>query len=556
MAEEIKSMFSFASKAEVLKAKMQPEQKEKSLAGKAVDLFKEQPKTVWDNPYFSLSKEEAMAQHEQGLVSDDDANDYIVSNLIKDKGMWELNKEQAMYAHKRGFVNDDQAQAFVEFQTMSYDMNQTAGKYVLYEIARGRGKEDVLAELEGLSIPMYGPEDLVADLLTGGTISLMRTGLKAAAKAGAKSTVKQVGKAAVVDAAFGAAAGGAMTGAGFITDSGTVQLLSGLLTPLGASVVLGMGRNGLKQWLKGIKKNNPKFAKQLQETLADSDDDLTRLIKEELDEAVMESVTPEFTTTPAKLRQARSADILPHLEDTNVTGLERLNRVTGEESIKSVSIMKAIQEGTSGTETKPSKMIDVIESKGDVKATDLIREVNDHFADDIDKARGGKAKPGKGRVTTEKQEKEALEELNKIAEWTGSRVKDMKKVVGWGENLQEAMKTVRRQTRAFNKVFAQYTDEIGDMVDNAVSFADELRALRKTKFDFDSIPAEQMRNLEKSERKRVQQVLSGFRKAKNRRMQALRARNTNHAGNGTGYAAVASTHSGNQYSWQPWDADI
>jgi len=547
MADEQQNMGSFATKAAALKKQMQPLEH---------PWLEENIDSTWDNPYFERTKADARAMHNRGEVTDQDANDWLVVNKMKDDGVWNLSKEDAQYAHSRKLITDEQANAFMDYRRMEYDGNMQAGKYLLDRLSAGGDKEAVLSEMEGLSIPMYGPEDLVADIITGGTISLMRTSIKTIAKQGAKQTIKKTAQMAALDASFGAVAGGTMTGVGFVTDSGTVQLLSGLISPLGASVMLGLGRNGLKQFLMNVKLKNKKLADEMLDAVkgAETDDEFAKIIRQELGEAELEAVKPELVPYKPKTKQIEVRE-----QTDTPRNLEHLDVATGDEAIKSVSIMEAMRTGETAIEgVKPSKLVENIEKRGTVKAVDLIDEVRKTFADEIDTSRRGGRK-GKGTTVTHKaQEAEAEIELKKMAQWSGQRVKDMKEVIGWGENLQAAVTTARRQTRAFNKVFGQYTDEINGLIQKTVTFADELKALEhirlfgkmtrvvygvrsewgrglesykmpwmKSGFDFDALPADSMKLLEKSERKRVQQILSAFKSAKNPRMKALRARNVN-----------------------------
>jgi hypothetical protein len=346
--------------------------------------------------------------------------------------MWGLTKDEAMYAHQRGFVTDDQANAFIDFNTMHHDMNQQAGHFVLDMLSAGHEKDYVLAEFEGLGIPMYGPEDLVADLLTGGLVSVMRTGIKGGAKV--------IGKEMVKDAAFGAIAGGAMTGAGFLTDSGAVQMLSGLITPLGASVVLGMGRNGLKVWLKDVRTRNPKLADELK-AVSDQypDDEFMALVRAELDEADLgvtkRSVESELEIKgqPYEPKPIRPEDVKRGEQVVDIQKrAEGVEKASGEETLKTIGVLDAIRKGDSDPKASTSKLVQRIEADGQVEAVDIIEEVRKGFSKEIDEARGGEPNAKGTRVDWDQQQKEANRELRKMSEWTGSSLKDMKEVVGWG----------------------------------------------------------------------------------------------------------------------------
>ncbi|MBW2636601.1 MAG: hypothetical protein JRC86_03580, partial [Deltaproteobacteria bacterium] len=504
---------------------------------------------VFENPVYLAPEEQVRFQHQAGHITDEELVEYNLVNKLRNKGMWHMSKKEAQTSLAKGFVTKDMASAYIEFQGMKASMHENVGSYVLSQITQGIDMEEIQAEMNGLEIPIYGPEDLAADVLTFGAVSAYKIGIKQTMKLGAE----QIAKSTARETAFGATAGAAMTGVGFVTDSGTVQLLSGLLTPMGASVVLGMTRNTLKQFLMQLKRGNPKAAKAIVEAAEETPSDkFLAMMRAELDEAELGTTKQGERLYEPHINTLRNGtEPTPHQLKQDA----EISKVSPTDGIKSQSIMQAIKKGeTIDTEGLPSKMVENIEKRGNVEATDLIDEVRKTFVTDIDKARGGTPDPITGtRVPWKQQEAEALTELKKMAEWTGQRVPDMKKIVGYGQDLQQAVRVARRQTRAFNQVFGQYTDEIKGLIKDARTFEDELKALEhirlfgqmtqsvygvrsewgrglqaynmpwmKSKFDFESVPTQELKKMKHSERAKVKKILKGFDRAKGRRMQSLR----------------------------------
>jgi hypothetical protein len=484
---------------------------------------------AFDNPYFDELPERAEAMFKAGEVSYQDALDYVLVHKLKKNGLWAMNKQDAEQLWKRKFITETQANAYVEYHKMQTETAMTDGQFILDMLARGWTQEEIHGELGGLIQPWLDPTELMIDILTGGWTAVARGATRQGWKQGSKMILREMGK----DAAFGAGAISAMWAADEMGGGKIAQILSGLLTPLGASVLMTASKTQLKHWAKSVRNQNPQLKDQLIKVLDEApESEAITLLKKELQGEAEEVIETAGKNIPA----------------------------TAEDIQKSLTIMDTIRKGNVDVEAESEfTLVNRIREKGDVEATDVIEAVRKELEPEIDKARGGKPNAEGVRVDWTQQQKEAEKELRKMADFTGQRVSDMKKMVGWGKNLEEAVKTARRQTRAFNQVFSQYADEIKKLVDDAFEanhFTKELEALEhirlfgemtksvygvrsewgralqsyqmpwmKTKFDFEAIPGEELRKLEKTQRSNVRAALTAFKRAKSNRTRALRARN-------------------------------
>jgi hypothetical protein len=257
----------------------------------------------------------------------------------------------------------------------------------------GRGYDSEAIEHElglvgGATDPgMYDPVDLVTDFMTGGTTFLMRQ----TTKAGIKATAKGVAKEGAKDVALGGVAGTAMVGADFAGAGQVVETMSGVVGPTATQAILSGGRRGMIQFMKNIKKNNPKAHDEiLKSANAAPDSDISKTIRGKL--------KPEKVEIPKKTEQNLK----------RILGFKALPLV---QTTKDPTVGKRLQD-MADFDPLPKHGINInfnrIASEKDVKQT--ILKVSELFKKDINTAR-------RNVVTNE--------EVSKLADQIGMTPEDL-----------------------------------------------------------------------------------------------------------------------------------
>ncbi len=352
------------------------------------------------------------------------------------------------------------------------------GAWVMQQLQMGMPMQVIEAEIAGLQEPMYGPDDLIADIVTGFSYS----GYRLAAKQGFKTASKVAAKGTAVDVGFGAIAGGAMTAADMATDNMLVTTVSGLLSPAGAKVFFSMSRASLKQWLKSFAKNNPleaeKLARAVDETVVKTDaaKEVKKTVKEQVDEnvkkavdkakgkqtkpdAVKEAVKPKGKA--AKLAAAHAqkkpkpdlkADKKPKKKKAKEpTPQEKLQKLAGDK--KKVRVDATLNKAEHGLD---GAQVTIIDPKSPAKGTTLTIE-GDVTKDKIKKAVSDKEKLfAEGQKKKKQAEEKAKKELKKP---TAKKTKSFseKKVAGALEEADVKKPKVVKETEMSGDDFLNLT---------------------------------------------------------------------------------------------------
>jgi hypothetical protein len=243
---------------------------------------------TWGTPHSTMAftdpNQSINAQQLQALMTEQQ-NEEIMA-VWKKRQFHSYNEME-----KRGLTPYD-LPGWDQIDQKELEASDKQGAWVLQQLQLGMPMQVIQQELVGLQEPMYGPDDLIADAVTGFSYS----GYRFAAKQGLKTAAKVAAKGTAVDVGFGAIAGGAMTAADMMSDSALTTMVAGLLSPAGAKVFFSLSRNSLKQWLKSFAKNNPLEAEKLADAINKTEvktegaKEVKKTVKETVDENLKKAV--------------------------------------------------------------------------------------------------------------------------------------------------------------------------------------------------------------------------------------------------------------------------
>jgi hypothetical protein len=314
------------------------------------------------------------------------------------------------------------------------------GAWVLQQLQLGMPMQVIEQELAGLQEPMYGPDDLIADAVTGFSYS----GYRFAAKQGLKTAAKVAAKGTAVDIGLGAVAGGAMTAADMMSDSALTTMVAGLLSPAGAKVFFSMSRASLKQWLKSFAKNNPLEAEKLAEAVAKTDvkTDGAKEVKKTVKETVDEQVNKKIAEAKAKSTKPETVK-----EAVKPKGKAAQLAAAHEKKVKAKKpATKLDKKAADKTETPKDKLQKLAGDKKKVKV-DAVLSKKEHGLDGAQVTIHDPKSPAKGatltiegKVTKDKIKK-AVKDKEKLYSDT-KEVSDKKKL--------EVSKAKKKGTKSFS----------------------------------------------------------------------------------------------------------
>lgn len=275
-----------------------------AIQDKQEELVQTATRTYTMDEFVALPKEEVKAMYEREEIDGWQAKDYITLNLLeKGPGLLGLKEDQARYAYERGFITPFMGKLYKQYQSVrgdaleaqekidrintdgypslwsefknrvtglvgftdkgeleskvrNFQKQKTEAEHVLKALANGYDLKQYREEMRGLDAPLLDPTDLIADIMTGGLYGL--------AKAGGKGVARSVGKEAAKDAGLSLTAMTAMETASQLGAGGAVEMLSGLITPMGVAVLFGMGGRKARAWYRALRQNNPEVADQVE----------------------------------------------------------------------------------------------------------------------------------------------------------------------------------------------------------------------------------------------------------------------------------------------------
>ncbi len=259
---------------------------------------------IYEHEIFSEPHKAAVKEKwDAGSYTNEDVELYVAgTNLrLQDGIIWNMDKDDVWTLHKGGYLPDGMAQEYLAFKEHAQLPSSWSGDYILRNIADGRTMEDTMKDMGGIHFTMADPSQLVVDALTGGSMIGMRmAGRKAtttAVKSGAGKKVIQWTKDLLKGALTkeGAKEAAVQTGFGIVSSAGMIategagggtgtQLMAGLMTPLGASVLLNMTRQTFIQYFRRLSTGNATVAKELRNIILQSSDDGMKGLREVMDE--------------------------------------------------------------------------------------------------------------------------------------------------------------------------------------------------------------------------------------------------------------------------------
>ena len=513
--------------------------------------------SFYDHPIFAEPNKAVVKEKwKAGGYTTEEVQLYIAGTNVKKKGFFQLEARDVKALYKGGHLLDGMAEEYIAFRKHGKLPSSWSGEYLLSQMAQGRKREDVMKDFGGIEFTFADPMQLVVDALTGGSMIGLRMGAKATVKAGAKTGVskkvvqwtkdflksaisKEGAKEAGIQTGFGIAAVGGMIGAEKAGGGTGSQLLAGLVTPMGASVLLNMTRQSFIQLFRRMQKGSPSLAREVRNIIVQSDElDMKHLreVIDEFDEATLGATRysqyDEGLAIPSKKKDAPTASqdaakVAAKAKEPEIE-IPPMTRAEAEE------LLVAVRSGKSDGE--------ILKQLGKGRGAEMAAHIHKIHNAKIEKARGG-VKPRKDDEA--KALKFIKDNYTSFADKTGRRVLDVENALGDVQHLQGNMKNVSEKLATFQDVYATMLKEIEPLAKRTdLTFVEEIalankiqqmaafteaiygiraefgrglgmfnRQFRKMPMDLSDLPRQEFEMVENATRSQVQKYLKRWRKA-------------------------------------------